>query len=258
MIKFYSPKDPYYEFSNFYTNKNKPIEIDGFSWSNVEHYFQAQKFSHHPEYYKIIQSCDSPQKIKNLGSQRKTQFSGNWVVNKKTDSRNINAIIDQYKHLKIHSDWDNRRVDIMKKALLAKFTQDLNLQKLLLSTKDTEIIEASPRDSYWGSGKNNDGLNKLGHLLMEVRSMIMKKQPYTKEKTHVYFVGFEKHVIDEIIIILPGIQKVNSIQDAAIVVVPNKNREFEENDDVQQAFSSHHEIKVYTLKKLKKYCSENY
>lgn len=56
-IEFYSPKSPYYEFSNFYTKK--PIDIDNYLWLNVEHYFQAQKFIDYPEYYAIIQSCDS-------------------------------------------------------------------------------------------------------------------------------------------------------------------------------------------------------
>jgi len=39
----------------------------------------------------------------------------------------------------------------MKKALYAKFTQDHILKTLLLETGDNEIIEASPRDSYWGA-----------------------------------------------------------------------------------------------------------
>jgi len=39
----------------------------------------------------------------------------------------------------------------MKKALYAKFTQDQTLKTLLLETGENEIIEASPRDSYWGA-----------------------------------------------------------------------------------------------------------
>lgn len=170
-IEFYDKKDLYYEFSNFYT-KN-PINIDNHFWLNVEHYFQAQKFVHEPEYYQIIQTCDSPQKFKNLGCQKKTQYSAKWVVNKQSDKRLLNDIVDQYKHLKIREDWDTIRDSIMKKALLAKFTNDPNLKKLLIETDNREIIEASPKDSYWGWGKNKDGLNKLGKLLMEVRGEIV-------------------------------------------------------------------------------------
>lgn len=170
-IEFYTKENLYYEFSNFYT-KNL-INIDNYLWLNVEHYFQAQKFAHEPEYYQIIQACDSPQKFKNLGCQKKTQFSGKWVVNKLLDKRLLNDIVTQYKHLKIREDWDTIRDFIMKKALLAKFTQDQNLKKLLLDTDNREIIEASPKDSYWGWGKNKDGLNKLGKLLMEVREEIV-------------------------------------------------------------------------------------
>ena len=67
----------------------------------------------------------------------------------------------------------------MKKALQAKFTQDQTLKTLLLETGDSEIIEASPRDSYWGAlalgsatGPDKNGLNKLGKLLMEIRMEI--------------------------------------------------------------------------------------
>jgi len=62
IIEFYSPKSPYYEFSNFYTKK--PIDIDNDLWLNVEHYFQAQKFIDYPEYYKIIKPCDSHKNLK--------------------------------------------------------------------------------------------------------------------------------------------------------------------------------------------------
>lgn len=117
-------------------------------------------------------SASAPQKFKNLGCQKKTQFSGKWLVNKKTDKRLLNDIVDQYKHLKIRDDWDQVRDSIMKSALQAKFTQDQTLKTLLLETGDSEIIEASPRDSYWGYGPNKNGLNKLGKLLMEIRQSL--------------------------------------------------------------------------------------
>lgn len=122
-------------------------------------------------------SASAPQKFKNLGCQKKTQFSGKWLVNKKTDKRLLNDIVDQYKHLKIREDWDQVRDSIMKKALQAKFTQDQTLKTLLLETGDSEIIEASPRDSYCGWGprrEKQNGLNKLGKLLMEIRQQSLE------------------------------------------------------------------------------------
>ena len=73
-------------------------------------------------------------------------------------------------------------LDIMREGVTLKFTQVEGLRKALLSTNDKELIEASPRDSFWGVGVslgNKDlrnrskwGMNHLGKILMEVRDAI--------------------------------------------------------------------------------------
>jgi ribA/ribD-fused uncharacterized protein len=57
----------------------------------------------------------------------------------------------------------------MLKALKHKFKQNHELAKKLLDTGTSQLVEASPRDSYWGSGADGQGLNKLGQLLMIIR-----------------------------------------------------------------------------------------
>jgi predicted NAD-dependent protein-ADP-ribosyltransferase YbiA (DUF1768 family) len=59
-------------------------------------------------------------------------------------------------------------------ALLYKFTQHHELKQLLLETEDTEIIEDSPVDWYWGCGKDGSGKNMLGILLMKLRENLRK------------------------------------------------------------------------------------
>ena len=61
-------------------------------------------------------------------------------------------------------------------AVLAKFSQHERLSAILLSTGKAEIVEASPRDSYWGSGRDGQGLNKLGKTLVKVRSLLKMRQ----------------------------------------------------------------------------------
>lgn len=172
-ISFYEPKAPYYEFSNFYKCKN--LVIEGTTWITTEQYFQAQKFRG-TEYFDIIHQADSPMKAFALARQKKLAgYQSKWVVNKKTCNRPINELVDEHKHLKLAENWDAIKIDVMKTALLAKFSQDAKLKQLLLSTGDAAIVEASPRDSFWGSGKDGNGQNKLGELLMEVRSIL--RQP---------------------------------------------------------------------------------
>lgn len=57
-------------------------------------------------------------------------------------------------------------------ALLAKFSQHKQSRETLLNTKNAFLVEHSKKDAYWGDGHSNGGLNRLGVLLMEVRSML--------------------------------------------------------------------------------------
>ena len=80
--------------------------------------------------------------------------------------------------------WDNHICKIAKKIIISKFLSSEELIKLLLSTRNTLIVEAAPNDCIWGIGlhiKNtniNDptkwrGSNVLGWSLMEAREYFM-------------------------------------------------------------------------------------
>ncbi len=71
---------------------------------------------------------------------------------------------------------------------LAKFTQLLDLQELLLSTGTKTLVEASPYDLIWGCGLSASdprildrkqwlGTNWLGEVLMDVREGIRRNKP---------------------------------------------------------------------------------
>ncbi len=71
--------------------------------------------------------------------------------------------------VRLRSGWDDIRLDIMKKLVRAKFTQNQNLMRKLIATGDQELIEGNWwGDTYWGTclGK---GENHLGKILMEIR-----------------------------------------------------------------------------------------
>ncbi|CAG8778813.1 7980_t:CDS:1, partial [Acaulospora morrowiae] len=68
--------------------------------------------------------------------------------------------------------------DVMLTALRAKFTQNEDLKEILLGTGDSQLVEASPTDSYWGNARKSDGTegkNMLGILLMQVRDELRIK-----------------------------------------------------------------------------------
>ncbi|MBK7995419.1 MAG: NADAR family protein [Blastocatellia bacterium] len=143
-IKFYSTKDAYGCFSNFAAYQ---IKLDGKTWPTTEHYFQAQKF-YDSDYQEKIRQEKSPTIAARLGRSRK---------------------------VKIRSDWESVKESIMRKALVAKFTQHPELTKILLNTNDAILIEHTTNDSYWGDGGDGTGKNRLGHLLMSVREELRQK-----------------------------------------------------------------------------------
>ena len=65
----------------------------------------------------------------------------------------------------------------MKDILCAKFGQNEDLKKILLSTEDRELREHTPRDKFWGDGgKKGDGKNMMGKLLMKVRTELREEE----------------------------------------------------------------------------------
>ena len=110
----------------------------------VEHYFQAQKLSgpENAAYRERIRNAKTPKDAKTLGRTRE---------------------------MPIRSDWDEIRDEVMLEALRKKY-ELRELRELLLGTELRPLIEASPSDYYWGSGRSGTGRNRLGQLLMQVRA----------------------------------------------------------------------------------------
>lgn len=144
VIKFHGHSK---QFSNFYP---APIEIDGLSWPTTEHYFQAQKFTAHKAYMEEIRQAQHPSTAKKLGSTRK---------------------------IRLRSDWERVKDDVMYKALVAKFTQHPKLGQFLKETGDAILIEHTISDKYWADGGDGSGKNMLGLLLMKVRSELESQTP---------------------------------------------------------------------------------
>ena len=140
-IKFYSVNDAYGEFSNFALF---PIKIGGKYWPTSEHYFQAMKFESKKD-QKLVRCSNNPFEAARIGRSRKK---------------------------KIKKNWDYIKNNVMKEALLCKFTQHDDLKQLLITTEDSILIEHTDSDNYWGDGGNGKGKNMLGKLLMEVREKI--------------------------------------------------------------------------------------
>lgn len=115
-INFYSVTAEFGEFSNFAAF---PIRLQGKTWPTSEHYFQAQKFDDE-EHVEEIRKAKSPMIAARMGRSRKRP---------------------------LRREWESVKDSVMRKAVLAKFTQHDDLRTLLLSTGDAvapqQIVSAA-------------------------------------------------------------------------------------------------------------------
>lgn len=168
-IQFYDAEKPWGELSNFYQVET-PLIFDGKEYRTSEHLYQALKFftdePHMKEYVEEIRKIKTPNMSKILARQ-KTSLQYGW-------QKKLHTIIQEYlsKDVKPIPHWESIKVDAMRIVLLLKFSTDAHCRKVLLSTENKKLVEDSPRDYFWGSGKDGSGKNVLGELLMETRNKL--------------------------------------------------------------------------------------
>lgn len=167
VVEFYSADEvPYGVLSNFYM---KTITMNNKVYQSIEHFFQSQKFIDQ-EYKERIRMTKTPYQAKLLGCQ---QIDVHTKMKWRLD---LNKVIQEFApSVRIRPDWEEIKEDIMYDALRAKFTQHRELGQLLKNTKEKQIREVSPYDSYWGIGRNKRGRNRLGCLLMRLRKELFPK-----------------------------------------------------------------------------------
>jgi len=152
------------------------FEVDGRQFTSSEQYMMYAKamiFNDIVTAQKILATND-PKKQKALGREVKNFNEGIW---------------DQYK------------AQIVLEGILEKFTQNVDLQEILLATGDLEIVEASPYDRIWGIGlaadhpdatnpKKWQGQNLLGLILKDVREFL-KAEKEAQNEQHIYSDEFD-------------------------------------------------------------------
>jgi ribA/ribD-fused uncharacterized protein len=138
-IEFNSKSEAFSELSNFY---EAPFTLNGKTYRTVEHFFQSQKFPADIELQEKIRRAKTPTGAKRAGRTQSQYF---------------------------RQDWEEVKETVMLEGLRAKFGQNPQLADILRSTGTAMLIEKMPRDSYWGSGPNGCGRNRMGRLLEQVR-----------------------------------------------------------------------------------------
>lgn len=161
-VFFYSTKGPYGCFSNFSLH---PIMVDKKRYKTCEHYYQSCKFVPTDLLY------------------------ANKIANAKTSKEAALLGRDKSRKL-IRPDWEEIKIDVMRKALTHKVEQHADVKDTLLGTGYRKIIENSPSDRFWGWGRDQDGENWLGRIWMEIRAELRGETEETDDEfLDVFFAG---------------------------------------------------------------------
>lgn len=135
-ILFY--EGPWYAFSNFasfmvYWRKQY--------WMTSEHAYQAAKFT-------------DPLIVEEIRLARSAHEA------KKAAQAHIRDKVPN---------WQEIKLSVMEDILRAKLEQHPYIQSKLLETGSLEIVENSPKNSFWGRGFDWRGQNHLGKIWMKLR-----------------------------------------------------------------------------------------
>lgn len=117
------------------------VEIDGVVYKTAEHAYQALRVI--PEVRETIVSAKSPLEAWRAGQVCKQN----------------GQLLETY-------DKD----ELMERIFRAKLIQHPDLVTVLKASKDRQLVKVTPDDSYWGTGVDGTGQNKMGKLWMKLRS----------------------------------------------------------------------------------------
>ncbi len=138
MTKINSFRKEFYYLSNFYET---PVTYNGLTYQNNEAAFQAQKTLDEKE--RMLFTKMNPSEAKHAG-----------------------------RRVTLRKDWEDVKIDIMCDIVEAKFRQNPDLAKKLLTTGDMYLEEGNTwGDRTWGT-VNGQGANYLGRILMEIRTIL--------------------------------------------------------------------------------------
>ena len=160
-IKFMSRIPEYAWLSNF---EPCPVtDLRGVVWPSAEHCYQAAKSTLTCVKQEIFECADA------VGAKR------------------MGATIE------LRPDWDDIKLEVMRRILVAKFTQNPEFYILLLNTEGLALVHQAPWDGFWGTGKNGRGKDMMGKMLTDMRDAWLKKEPARpvslKEEPNAEYIG---------------------------------------------------------------------
>ena len=187
-IVFQADQGTYQEFSNTFPSG---IEFQNLVFSTVEHLYQVLKYRYLDSSYAqvLIETGFDVSAIEFKKMASKSSYV-NWCVavarkfvNKYEAAREFDARMEIFKR----SICD----DLMLLCLLLKFTQNLDLSRLLISTGTARLEERGKYSTeYW----TNKGANRLGRLLEDIRNYYLLEEQLARALENRLFAVLDQYI----------------------------------------------------------------
>lgn len=116
------------------------VELDGEVYKTAEHAYQTLRCT--KELHSSIMAARSPMDAWRLAQQAKRD--GNII--------------------------EHDKLALMEKIFRAKLAQHDDVRRVLLATKDRELLKVFDIDYFWGTGADGTGSNEMGKLWMKLRA----------------------------------------------------------------------------------------
>ncbi|KAK7001568.1 DUF1768 domain-containing protein [Favolaschia claudopus] len=142
----YRKKNKYHCFTNFSPHR---VVYEGKEYPTSEHLYQAFKF--------MDNRPDIAEAIRTISPSRTEAYKYSMA---RIEDRDPN--------------WEHIRIAKMELAAWHKFSQNPEIEQILLDTGDAELANTS-KDEFWGRGKNCDGRNELGKVMERVRARLLSR-----------------------------------------------------------------------------------
>jgi len=146
--------------------------------------YQKALLFNDPETGARILEADHPRDVKALGRQVRGFDDGTWKAGRERIVRE-GSYLKFTRPLHLYPAPEVSAEGVGEGEEEGNGTATLTLRQMLLTTGDTELVEASPYDNIWGIGfrageaatrsRHKWGLNLLGKALMEVRKQLREE-----------------------------------------------------------------------------------
>ncbi len=180
IIQFYDANGLYGAFSNF---SRHAVTIYDRVWPTSEHAFQGMKFwPHRMDLVEQVRRASTPTASTLLGRNRSLPRRTDWEAPPQGEmAARIPVVLNLgddcvRRDMKPEPLFARTKDVIMYEIVFAKFSQHQDLREMLLGTGLDGIVEDAIHDPYWGWGCSRSGQNKLGRILMAVRSVLGAKR----------------------------------------------------------------------------------